>query len=127
MLGAFFLITYVRLIALTLPVRYVHGRHHLTVKRSESEPIHYSMFVRPRDPARLEQCLQLNTDKAHFQFTFCVREIWDGPRSGVEGALSFFGADEVSPSPGLICIPATRLITGVVTIFVTGIHCRSTG
>ncbi|ELR15705.1 XaaPro aminopeptidase 3, putative [Acanthamoeba castellanii str. Neff] len=45
-------------------------------KRSDSEPIHFTMFLRPRDPAR---------------------EIWDGPRSGVEGAVSFFGADEAHP------------------------------
>jgi hypothetical protein len=34
------------------------------------------MFLRPRDAAR---------------------EIWDGPRSGVEGAVSFFGADAAYP------------------------------
>ena len=36
----------------------------------------FTMFVRPRDPAR---------------------EIWDGPRAGVEGAKKSFGADEAYP------------------------------
>lgn len=48
----------------------------LLVLRKQSNGSHFTMFVRPRDPAR---------------------EIWDGSRSGVEGALSFFGADEAFP------------------------------
>ena len=36
----------------------------------------YTLFVRPRDPER---------------------EVWDGPRAGVEGAKSAFGADEAFP------------------------------
>jgi len=33
-----------------------------------------------------------------------IREIWDGSRSGVEGALSFFGADEVEISTLSVCV-----------------------
>ncbi|MFO7178386.1 MAG: aminopeptidase P N-terminal domain-containing protein [Pseudomonadota bacterium] len=41
-----------------------------------SEAPHFVLFVRPRDPER---------------------ETWDGPRAGVEGARSLFGADEAYP------------------------------
>src|SRR4026208_674164 len=39
----------------------------------------YTLFVRPRDPER---------------------EIWDGRRAGVEGAVSEFGAQEAFPTDG---------------------------
>ncbi|KAL6069555.1 Xaa-Pro aminopeptidase [Balamuthia mandrillaris] len=45
----------------------------LLLKKQNTNEVHMSMFVRPRDPKR---------------------EIWDGPRSGLEGAVEFFGADE---------------------------------
>lgn len=46
----------------------------MTTVKEEGHPSHKStMFVRPRDPER---------------------EIWDGPRFGVEGAKEHFGADE---------------------------------
>jgi Xaa-Pro aminopeptidase len=45
------------------------------VLRTEPEP-RFFLFVRPRDPER---------------------EVWDGPRAGVEGAVSAFGADEAFP------------------------------
>jgi Xaa-Pro aminopeptidase len=45
------------------------------VLSSVREP-HYTLFVRPRDPER---------------------EVWDGPRPGVEGASSEYGADAAHP------------------------------
>jgi Xaa-Pro aminopeptidase len=47
----------------------------VAVIRSDPEP-RFVLFVRPRDPER---------------------EVWDGPRAGVEGAVSEFGADEAYP------------------------------
>jgi Xaa-Pro aminopeptidase len=47
----------------------------VAVIRSEPEP-RFVLFVRPRDPER---------------------EVWDGPRAGIEGAVSEFGADEAFP------------------------------
>jgi Xaa-Pro aminopeptidase len=52
----------------------------LLSKTSNTAPIKFTMFVRPRDPNR---------------------EMWDGPRTGVEGALSFIGADEAYPLSSL--------------------------
>jgi Xaa-Pro aminopeptidase len=47
----------------------------VAVLSSEPKP-KFVLFVRPRDPER---------------------EVWDGPRAGVEGAVSEFGADEAHP------------------------------
>jgi len=47
----------------------------VAVIRSDPEP-RYVLFVRPRDPER---------------------EVWDGPRAGLEGAVTDFGADEAFP------------------------------
>jgi Xaa-Pro aminopeptidase len=47
----------------------------VAVIRSEPEP-RFVLFVRPRDPER---------------------EVWDGPRAGVEGAVQIYGADEAFP------------------------------
>jgi Xaa-Pro aminopeptidase len=47
----------------------------VAVLRSDPEP-RFVLFVRPRDPER---------------------EVWDGPRAGIEGAMSEFGADVAFP------------------------------
>jgi Xaa-Pro aminopeptidase len=47
----------------------------VAVIRNDPSP-RFVLFVRPRDPER---------------------EVWDGPRAGVEGAVSDFGADEAHP------------------------------
>jgi Xaa-Pro aminopeptidase len=47
----------------------------VAVLRAAPEP-RFVLFVRPRDPER---------------------EVWDGPRAGVEGAVADFGADEAFP------------------------------
>jgi Xaa-Pro aminopeptidase len=47
----------------------------VVVLRSDPEP-KYVLFVRPRDPER---------------------EVWDGPRAGVDGAVHDYGADEAHP------------------------------
>jgi hypothetical protein len=59
-------------------------------RKKNSSDFVFQMFVRPKDPTRYVECTTLP-----IMLNYYDREMWDGPRSGPEGAIQHFGAHKV--------------------------------